>query len=440
MMIEFLYHHIVVTDKVIELEKRLQKPPRFHYVRPFMLRYVILIVALAFIESASAADSIKIIKSSPWSTRIAESFLLRHPNAVTYDSGFTEQKWNYEQGLMLWSLYQLYLRNGDPRLRDFVIDNLHQYVESDGSIKTYKRSDYNIDLIAPGRALLAAYNETGDNRFQFAADTLRRQLREHPRTTQGGFWHKKIYPNQMWLDGLYMAEPFYAAYAKRKNEKTAFDDIARQFTLLAEHTRDFQTGLYYHAWDESKLMPWANKETGCSPSFWGRAMGWFVMGLVDVLDYFPQSHPKRKELVRIFREATTGILKWRDSRTSLWYLVLDKGDTAGNYLEASSACMFTYAIAKGVRMGYLEKRLFREAQRSFDGIIQYHVTENPDGVINLHHTIKGAGLGGNPYRDGTLAYYAGESQRTNDMKGLGPFLLAAIEVERGMPGRQMIKK
>ncbi len=228
--------------------------------------------------------------------------------------------------------------------------------------------------------------------------------------------------------------------AKRMNEKAAFDDIARQFILLAEHTRDSQTGLYYHAWDESKLMPWANKETGCSPSFWGRAMGWFVMGLVDVLDYFPQSHPKRKELVRILREATGGILKWRDSKTSLWYLVLDKGDTAGNYLEASSACMFTYAIAKGARMGYLEKRFFREAQRSFDGIIQYHVTINPDGVINLHHTIKGAGLGGNPYRDGTLAYYTGESQRTNDMKGLGPFLLAAIEIERGMPGRQLMKK
>jgi unsaturated rhamnogalacturonyl hydrolase len=162
-------------------------------------------------------------------------------------------------------------------------------------------------------------------------------------------------------------------------------------------------------------------------------MGWYVMGLVDVLEYFPRTHPKRKELVRILRDVASGLLKWRDEKTSLWYLVLDQGAREGNYLESSSSCMFTYAFAKGARKGYLEKKFFREAQRSFDGIVQHHVSVDADGIVNLHNTIKGAGLGGKPYRDGTFTYYVGEAQRTNDMKAIGPWLLAAIELEKGMP-------
>ncbi len=372
-----------------------------------------------------------VVKSlGPWSQRIAESFLLRHPGAVTYDTGFTEQKWNYEQGLMLWAFYQTSLHSGRNEFYEFVEKNLDQSVDADGRIKLYKRSDYNLDLIAPGRSLLVVYAKTKNEKFKRAADTLRRQLSEQPRTNEGGFWHKKIYPFQMWLDGLYMAEPFYAMYAQLNNEQQAFDDIANQFIWVARHTRDARTGLYYHGWDESRQMPWADSLTGCSPSFWGRAMGWYVMGLVDALEYFPRQHPKRTELLAILKDVSNGLLKWRDKKSHLWYLVLDQGSRAGNYFESSSAAMFTYAFAKGARLKYLDKKFAVEARRSFDAILRHHVSVDSNGFVDLHNTIKGAGLGGKPYRDGTFGYYTAESQRTNDMKGVGPLLLSAIEIEK----------
>jgi unsaturated rhamnogalacturonyl hydrolase len=400
--------------------------------RFFILTMYVIPLLLAGGLSACGGwtGSTRVPTDQPWSTRIAESFLLRHPGAVTYDTGFTEQKWNYEQGLMLWAMYQMSLHTDDAKYYQFVEQNLDQYIQADGRIKLYKMSDYNLDLIAPGRALLTLNRNAGLDRYRIAADTLRRQLREQPRTREGGFWHKKIYPYQMWLDGLYMAEPFYAMYAQRHGESEAFEDIANQFIWIARHTRDSKTGLYYHGWDESKQQQWANKNTGCSPSFWGRSMGWFVMGLVDVLDYFPKEHPKREALVAILKDVCAGLLKWRDTETSLWYLVLDQGVREGNYLESSSAGMFTYAFAKGARQGYLDKEYFRAAEQSFDGILKHHVTTDENGFVNLHHTIKGAGLGGNPYRDGSFEYYTGERQRTNDMKGVGPFLLAAIELEK----------
>ncbi len=288
-----------------------------------------------------------VVKSrGPWSQRIAESFLLRHPGAVTYDTGFTEQKWNYEQGLMLWAFYQMSLHSGRNEFYGFIEKNLDQSVDENGRIKLYKRSDYNLDLIAPGRSLLVVYAKTKNEKFKRAADTLRLQLSEQPRTNEGGFWHKKIYPFQMWLDGLYMAEPFYAMYAQLNDEQQAFDDIANQFIWIARHTRDARTGLYYHGWDESRQMPWADSLTGCSPSFWGRAMGWYIMGLVDVLEYFPQQHPKRTELLATLKDVSNGLLKWRDKKSHLWYLMLDQGSRKGNYFESSSAAMFTYAFAK----------------------------------------------------------------------------------------------
>ena len=381
------------------------------------------------VSSAWGGGQERIDSNKPWSARIAESFLLRHPNAVTYDTGFTEQKWNYEQGLMLWALYQMSLHSGDAKYSQFVEKNLDQYVEEDGGIKLYRLSDYNLDLIAPGRALLAVYQKTGREKYRIAADTLRKQLRDQPRTTEGGFWHKKIYPYQMWLDGLYMAEPFYAWYAQLHDEAGAYDDIANQFILMAGHTRDSKTGLSYHGWDENKQQPWANKNTGCSPSFWGRAMGWYVMGLVDVLDYFPKEHPQRDTLIAIFKDICAGLLKWRDKETGLWYLVLDKGKKEGNYLESSSAGMFTYAFAKGSREGYLGDEYLHAAEQSFEGILKHHVSIDEQGFIDLHNTIKGAGLGGSQNRDGSFEYYTSEQQRTNDMKGIGPFLLAAIELE-----------
>jgi unsaturated rhamnogalacturonyl hydrolase len=395
-----------------------------HFLQPAL---VLLCIAHA---CAGDGGQSRIQGEKPWSVRIAESFLLRHPGAVTYDTGFTEQKWNYEQGLILWALYQMSLHSGEEKYYSFVERNLDQYVDQDGRIKTYKISDYNLDLVAPGRALLIVHQKSGKEKFRRAADTLRRQLREQPRTKEGGFWHKKIYPYQMWLDGLYMTEPFYAMYAREFHEPEAFDDIANQFAWIAAHTRDENTGLYYHAWDESRQQRWSNPETGCSPNFWGRAMGWYAMGLVDVLDYFPEAHPRRAELIAILRDVCVGVSKWREEQSHLWYLLVDQGPGRGNYLESSSACMFTYVMAKAASRGYVDSGYFNIAELSFKNILRHHVTLDENGLVNLHHTIKGAGLGGNPYRDGSFAYYTSERQRTNDIKGIGPLLLAALELEK----------
>jgi unsaturated rhamnogalacturonyl hydrolase len=391
--------------------------------------YILPVVAIA-LSCASGQGSLEIPHDASWSTRIAESFVLRHPGAVTYDEGSPDRKWNYEQGLMLVALYRMYLHSGNEDYFDFIRNNLDHYVTESGNISTYKRTDYNLDNIGPGRALLEVYRATGEKKFRAAADTLRQQLREQPRTQEGGFWHKKIYPNQMWLDGLFMAEPFYAMYAKLFNEKDAFDDIADQFIWIAYHTRDPRTGLHYHGWDESKLQQWADSTTGCSPNFWGRAMGWYAMGLVDVLDYFPDDHPKRQQLVAILQNLMESLLRFQDKKTGLWYQVIDQGERQGNYLEGSASCMFAYSMAKGVTKGYLDGPFIEIARRAFEGVLQHLVAVDSAGCVDLHQICRSAGLGGNPYRDGSYEYYVGEPRRTNDMKGYGPFLLAAIELEQ----------
>jgi unsaturated rhamnogalacturonyl hydrolase len=395
------------------------------------LLFLSVLIAVVVVPSCGGGlATVKVSENAPWSTRIAESFMLRHPGAVTYDSGSPDQKWNYEQGLMLVALHRMSLHTGEQKYFDFVRKNLDQYVGENGVIRTYKLTDYNLDNVGPSRALLAVYQATRQERFRAAADTLRRQLREQPRTHEGGFWHKKIYPYQMWLDGLFMAEPFYARYALMFNESDAFDDIANQFIWVARHTRDPKTGLFYHAWDESRQQRWANPETGCSPNFWGRAMGWYVMALVDVLEVFPSNHPKRGALISILRDLSDAVLSFRDEKTHLWYQVVDQGRRLGNYLEASASCMFAYSFAKGANKGYLGREFLGAAEQTFQGVVKQHVTIDANGFVDLHGTCRGAGLGGNPYRDGSFEYYIGEPQRTNDMKGIGPFMLAAIELEK----------
>jgi unsaturated rhamnogalacturonyl hydrolase len=397
--------------------------------------YLIILLSLILgISSFNAELYSQNQDSSLWSTRIADSFLERHLGAVTFDSGSPNQKWNYEQGLILIALYQKWLTAGDGKYLDFIQQNLDKYICDDGTIKTYKIEDYNLDNLAAGRVVLNLYERTKDNKYKRAADLLKKQLENQPRTKEGGFWHKKIYPYQMWLDGLFMAEPFYAKYSVMFNEPNSFDDIADQFIFISKHVSDPKTGLLYHGWDESKKQKWANPTTGCSPSFWARSMGWYLMALVDVLDYYPASNSKRQELVQIFRNLADAVLKYRDPKTYLWYQVIDQGSKEGNYLEASSSCMFAYAFAKGSNNSYLDKRFYGEAEKTFGGIIKHLTSIEDDEVVNLYHTCRSAGLGGDPYRDGSYEYYIGESQRTNDMKGIGSFLLAAIELEKKKNG------
>lgn len=395
----------------------------------------LVLVALVLALSAPApggtggTDSTLVRIDQPWSARIAQSFLLRHPGAVTYDSASPDTKWNYEQGLILHALLSMGEHSGDSVYFNFVRKNIDQYVDARGVIRTYDIGTYNLDNISPGRVLLALFGKTGQEKYRAAADSLRRQLREQPRTREGGFWHKKIYPYQMWLDGLFMAEPFYAAYAAQFNEPNAFDDITNQFTWVQTHTRDRATGLLYHAWDASRQQRWSDPVTGRSPNFWSRAMGWYAMGLVDVLDLLPPDHRGRKPLLRILKSLADALWRVRDPRTSLWYQVTNKPAVPGNYLEASGSAMFAYAFARGANRGYLPRKFHNRAAHIFQGIIRNLVTVDARGLVNLHQTCRGAGLGSVPYRDGSIAYYISEPRRTNDMKGVGTFLLAAIELE-----------
>lgn len=307
---------------------------------------------------------------------------------------------------------------------------MDRYVTPDGNIRTYRQADYNIDNVLCGSNLLTLYKVLGAKKYYKAATLLREQLRKQPRVPEGGFWHKNRYPNQMWLDGLYMGEPFYAEYAAAFHEDTAFNDIARQFILMEEKARDTKTGLLYHGWDQSKKERWANPKTGQSPNFWGRAMGWYGMALVDVLDYFPAQHPKRVELLAILNRFAEAIVKYQDENSGLWYQVIDKSDAKGNYPEASASCMFVYTMAKAVRQGYLQPTYLHAIQKGYNGIIKKFIETDANGQLNLNGTVSVSGLGGKPYRDGSYEYYLSEKVITNDAKGVGAFILASVEVER----------
>jgi unsaturated rhamnogalacturonyl hydrolase len=304
-----------------------------------------------------------------------------------------------------------------------------RYVDTSGGIETYSLEEYNIDQINPGKLLFPLYQATGQERYRKAIWLLREQLRKQPRTREGGFWHKQIYPFQMWLDGIYMGSPFYAEFAATFDEPVAFDDVAFQIIAIEKHTRDPRTGLLYHAWDESRQQRWADPVTGCSPNFWSRAVGWYLMAVVDVLDHFPKEHAARGEFLAILGRTLTAMARVQDETTGLWWQVLDQADRPGNYLEASGTCMVVYAIAKGVRNGHLDESWLPLAARGFEGLLKHLVTVNDDGRVDLHGICSSAGLGGNPYRDGSFEYYVSEPIATNDLHGVGAFMLAAIEME-----------
>ncbi len=323
----------------------------------------------------------------------------------------------------------------DPRYVKFAENTIGSFITPEGGIQGYKVAEYQLDAINPGKTVLALWQITHDERYQKAAALLRKQLDTQPRTADGGFWHKQRYPHQMWLDGLYMGAPFYAEYAKLFNGPVSdYDDVAKQIRLMAAHTYDPATGLFYHAWDESKEQPWANKETGTSSNFWGRAIGWYAMAQVDVLDYFPTNHPARPEIIATFQKLCGGVVKYQDPQTGLWYQVVDQGGRKGNYLEATASSMFVYAMAKGVNHNYLPRDYVPVVEKGYQGIVKHLVKNDGDGKWSLTQCCSVAGLGGMPgngrLRDGSFDYYVGEPIVTNDLKGVGPFILAGIEVQQ----------
>ena len=375
--------------------------------------------------------------SKPFSELMANTAMSLWKDSLTMDA-LKPAKWTYDQGVVLKGIEGVWNKTGDGKYFKYIQQSMDFFVDKDGNIRTYKPDEFNIDNVNNGRILLLLYKVTGNEKYWKAAGLLRDQLGKQPRTSEGGFWHKKIYPYQMWLDGLYMGEPFYAEYAAYAHDDTAFNDIARQFILMEKHSRDAKTGLLYHAWDESMQQKWADATTGRSPNFWGRAMGWFGMALVDVLDYFPANHPQRKELLSILNRYAAAIAKVQDIKTGLWWDVLNLPNYKKNYLEASASSMFVYALAKSVRMGYLPASWLAVVTKGYDGIVKKFLSVDAGAQVNFEGTVNVSGLGGNPYRDGSFDYYMSEKVVQNDPKGMGAFIQAANEME--MAATQKIGK
>ena len=408
----------------------MKKSRKQGYFMSILMACFMTITSCKVTSQEPAKKDIVIGKNLKWSDKMALSLLKRHPESYMLDDA-KKPKWDYVHALVLHSIEELYKKNPDPRYKAYIRGYVDNLVQPDGTINTYEFDKFNIDLVVPGRLLFDIYASTKEDRYLKALQQIRKQLAEQPRTPSGGFWHKQIYPNQMWLDGLYMGEPFYAEYTAKFENGKSFDDIAKQFELIQQKATDPKTGLLYHAWDESKQMPWANKETGNSPNFWSRSLGWYVMALVDVLDYMPKDHPKQKELVKYLNNASEAILKFQDKSSGLWYQVTDKGGEKDNYLEASGSAMFAYAYAKGANKGYLPAKFKKAANKAFDGLTTVLIKKvDADGGITLTNCCQVAGLGGNPYRDGSYEYYVNERKKDNDPKATGPFILAALELNR----------
>jgi unsaturated rhamnogalacturonyl hydrolase len=394
-------------------------------------RKPVLILALTVAGMAPAhAQSRELTRDQgqPWSQRAADAAIARWPDGRFVPAG-APWAWNYELGTLLMGMDSVWLNTADGDYFRYIQRSVDQLVGPDGSMPTLKPEERQLDNILLGRQLLLLYGVTHDKRYLNAATTLYKQLQQQPRNAEGGFWHKQRYPNQMWLDGLYMAEPFRAEYAELSHHPEDFADITRQFVLIEEHTRDTKTGLLYHGWDASKQERWASKQTGDSSEFWARGMGWMMMALVDALDYYPADDPGRAQLLAILGREAEAVTHYQDAQSGLWYDVVNRPGEKGNYFESSAACMFVYALAKGVRRGYLPEGYLANAERGYQGILSHFIQTGSDGDVSLTGTVKASGLGGDPYRDGSYAYYAGEKVVSNDPKGVGAFLLASVEME-----------
>ena len=361
------------------------------------------------------------------SAKMADSVMKEWPKAVIGTENHPSN-WGYEEGVLLDGMAAQWHTTANGDEFRYIKAAVDKYVTDDGSIRSYHADAHSLDEIEMARSVLLVYRVTHQAKYYTAAKYVHDQLALQPRTASGGYWHKQIYPNQMWLDGAYMAEPFRAEYAVTFQQPEDFNDIAKQLLLMDQHMRDRKTGLLRHGWDESKQMKWADPQTGLSPEAWGRAMGWYAMALVDVLDWFPVDHPQRPELVHALNRVAKAVVAYQDKKTGLWWQVMDQGARKGNFTEASASCMFTYALAKGVRMGYLPQADLVPAKRAWSAIQKAFVKTGPDGLTALDGTVKVGGLGGSPYRSGTFDYYIGEKTRVNDAKGIGAFLLAGSEM------------
>lgn len=353
-----------------------------------------------------------------------------YPDSMVTKGSVRPANWNYEIGVTMMGIWGLWEKTKDSAYIKYVKKIVDHFVTRDGDIRTYDLTDYNADHILTGRLVLRLHDAYQDPKYKKAADLLRKQIDWQPRNRAGGFWHKLKYPAQMWLDGLYMIEPYYAEYTKRFGTTEAYADIVHEFVLMEQKARDAKTGLIYHGWDESRQQFWANKQTGLSQSFWSRAMGWYHIALVEVLDAMDANHPERKKLLEILNRLTIAIVKVQDKDAGVWWQITDKGGAEKNYLESSASAMFVYALARSVNKGYISPAYRTAVQKGYAGLLKEFVVKDAEGRTHFTKTVAVGGLGGSPNRNGTYAYYMSEPIRTDDFKGIGPFMLAALEMEQ----------
>jgi unsaturated rhamnogalacturonyl hydrolase len=385
-----------------------------------------LLLLLVHLSAAANEERSPLVLASA----MASQTMQRFPDPWLLRESDGAYRWSYTIGLVLYGMEKLHQQTGDSALLDYIQRYADHYIDADGNIGTLDVAEFNIDSINSGKLLFALHERKGDARYRYAMDELREQLQWQPRTHSGGFWHKLKYPWQVWLDGLYMAQPFYAQYEKSfGTEAAVFDDIVSQFAVIRDKTLDPHTGLLYHAWDESRLQPWANEDTGQSPGFWSRAMGWYAMAIVDTLEFLPTGHPGHQQLRSILTDLTDALILFQHE-SGLWYQVTDQGAREGNWLEASGTAMFVYSIAKGVRLGVLDAAYARIARKGYEGMVSQLISTDPDGTLHLNDICRSAGLGGVPYRDGTFEYYVSTDRVSDDAHGVGAFLLASAEMSR----------
>ena len=340
--------------------------------------------------------------------------------------------WNYIDGCMMTALLAMSDITGEAQYFDFAEHFIDDFVAEDGSIRSYEPEKFNLDDINEGRVLFSLLEKTGKEKYRKAAALLRRQLEQQPRTYEGNFWHKAIYPNQVWLDGIYMAQPFYALYEKHLGSGD-FRDTVSQIETVRSRMFDEEKHLYYHGYDASRSAFWADPVTGRSKNFWLRSIGWFAVALADLLEILPEGEDREK-LGKIFAELMEGAARYADEETGLYWQVVDQGGREGNYLETSGSSMLAYAMLKGVRLGALDKEYAAKGQKTFRGIVEKYLSFT-DGDLNLGGICLVAGLGPetNRRRDGSYEYYISEPVVANDAKGVAPFLLCYTEIKRLQP-------
>lgn len=341
--------------------------------------------------------------------------------------------WNYIDGCMILALLETYRATGEKRYYDFADAFIDHRVKEDGTITGYSVEEYNIDSVNAGKTLFALYEMNGKEKYRKAINLIYSQVQTQPRTAEGNFWHKMIYPNQVWLDGLYMGQPFYMEYETKFNNKKYYPDIFAQFKNVVKHMRDEKTGLYYHGYDASRKVFWCDKETGLSQNFWLRALGWFSMALLDTLDKCESGEEyaaEYEDLRKTFVQLMDDMLKYQDE-SGMWYQLPALGGKEPNYLETSGSAIMAYSLLKGVRLGFLPESYREYGIKAFQGICDKYLKETEDG-LNLGGICLVAGLGpeDDPERDGTFEYYMSEPIVENDAKGVGPLLLAYTELRR----------